>query len=89
MVETFGEEELCLKEREARQIAEQRIKDLVIELDLVKRQLSQFQGQHMDRLYMCREMELNRYRHMERGEGSHNDIPVDGDLDIVDCCSQK
>ena len=78
-METFGEEEPCLQEREARHRAEQRIKDLEQELDLVKRQLSQFEGHHVERLYMCREMELNRYRHMEKGEGSHNDIPIDGD----------
>ena len=51
-----------MSEREARLKAEARVRELEMELDLVKRQLEQFQVKHMRRLHKQRKKNLEVMR---------------------------
>ena len=75
-----------MAEREARLKAEARVRELEIELDLVKRQLEQFQVKHMRRLHKQRTKTLEATRRdYELAHGFSKHLYVNSDEeDIVD-----
>ena len=75
-----------MAEREARLKAEARVRELEIELDLVKRQLEQFQVKHMRRLHKQRKKTLEAMRRdYELAHGFSKHLYVNSDEeDIVD-----
>ena len=76
-----------MAEHEARLKAEARVRELELELDLVKRQLEQFQVKHMRRLHKQRKKNLEVMRRdYELAHGFSKHLCVNSDEeDIVDC----